>query len=89
MLLFLIDKVFLCWWLDNIDVDRFNLNGAWVMLDKDLADNNCWGLVQYNWGGLDNQWGMVYQDFGGWAFDNDGGRAMDENFTLVMGICDG
>lgn len=54
LLLFLVDEVFLCWGLDNIDVDRFNLDWAGVVLDDDLAQNDCWGLVHDNWGGLNN-----------------------------------
>lgn len=87
-LLVLIDEVLLCWGLDHIDEHGLNLNATWVVLDVDLAQHNCWGLVEHNWCRLDNQWRMVHQHLGGRASDNDGSRAMDQNLALVLWVGD-
>lgn len=84
----LIDKVLLCWGLHHVDEHRLDLDAAWVVLDVDLAEHDCWGLVEHNWGGLDNQWRMVHQHLGGWATHNDGCRTMDQNLALVLWVGD-
>lgn len=87
-LLVLIDEIFLCWGLDHVDEHGLNLDATWVVLDVDLAQHDCWGLVQHNWRGLDHQWRMVDQHLGGRASDNDGSRTMDQNLALVLWVGD-
>lgn len=87
-LLVLIDKVLLCWGLHHVDEHGLDLDATWVMLDVDLAEHDCWGLVEHNWGGLDYQWRMVHQHLGGWATHNDGCRTMDQNLALVLWVGD-
>lgn len=87
-LLVLVDEVLLCWGLHHVDEDGLHLDATWVVLDVDLAQHDCWGLVEHHGSGLHHQWGMVDQDLGGRALDDDGGGTVDEDLTLVLGIGD-
>lgn len=87
-LLVLVDEVLLCWGLDHVDEHGLNLDATWVVLDVDLAQHNCWGLVEHNGRRLDHQWGMVNQHLGGWTSDNDGSGTMDQNLALVLWVGD-
>jgi len=87
-LLILVDKVFLCWRLDHIDEHGLNLNATWVVLNVDLAEDDCWGLVEHHGGRLHHQWGMVDQHLGGRTLDNDGSGTMDKDLALVLRVGD-
>lgn len=87
-LLVLVDKVLLCWGLDHIDKHGLNLDATWVVLDVDLAENDCWGLVEHHGSGLNHQWWMVHQHLGGRTLDNDGSGTMDEDLALVLRVGD-